>query len=473
MIRFLPSEPRRILIVRLGAIGDVARVLPMLAGLKARFPEAEVDWVVQSKAADLLRGHPEIARLWVVPFRSWRDAFGREAWRLRRWMRSRGYDLVLDFQGMIKGAVWAVAAGGPAVRVGWGPGHAQNLAWLWYHGLRTPPGRRVNRHLRHRALVDWLGTPDLPATPLPAPPDARPVEAFSAELAARPRPWILAWPGSSRSGSHKRWDPERMAAAVREIRERTGGTVIVGWGPAEEEARALAAAVPSARTIPPLTLPQLALLLARCDLYVGMDSGPMHVAALLGTPTVGVFGRSDPEIHGPAGHLAARVVAQRLRAEPVIGARTREECVGQLEDVLTAVAQRRKREDEHRQTVIEILAESAIAYGGREVGVGGRDDEDVNRVRPGAAEPPHLVTLEHGEQLPLQLHGQESDLVEEERAHIGRLDQPDPGLPGVGEGPALEAEQLRFDERGRNGCAVQIDEGPRRSGTDLMDGPGE
>ena len=63
MIRFLPSEPRRILIVRLGAIGDVARVLPMLAGLKARFPEAEVDWVVQSKAADLLRGHPEIARL--------------------------------------------------------------------------------------------------------------------------------------------------------------------------------------------------------------------------------------------------------------------------------------------------------------------------------------------------------------------------------------------------------------------------
>ena len=79
------------------------------------------------------------------------------------------YDLVLDFQGMMKGAVWAVAAGGAALRVGWGPGHAQNLAWLWYHGLRTPPGRRVNRHLRHRVLVDWLGVPDLPATPLPPP----------------------------------------------------------------------------------------------------------------------------------------------------------------------------------------------------------------------------------------------------------------------------------------------------------------
>ena len=311
MIRPMPAEPRRILIVRLGAIGDVARVLPMLAGLKRRFPGAEIDWVVQSKAADLLRGHPEIARLWVVPFRNWRQAFSREAWALRRRIRARGYEIVLDFQGMIKGAVWAVAAGGPAVRVGWGPGHAQNLAWLWYHGLRTPPGRRVNRHLRHRALVDWLGAPDVAATPLTLPTeDAGPVEVFAAQLANEPRPWILAWPGSSRTGSHKRWLPERLTEAVRGIRDRTGGTVLVGWGPAEEEeARELAAGIPGARPIPPLTIPQLAVLLARCDLYVGMDTGPMHVAALLGTPTVGVFGRSDPEIHGPARHLPARVVA--------------------------------------------------------------------------------------------------------------------------------------------------------------------
>lgn len=311
MIRPMPSEPRRILIVRLGAIGDVARVLPMLAGLKRRFPDAEIDWVVQSKAADLLRGHPEISRLWVVPFRSWREALSREAWGLGRRMRSRDYDLVLDFQGMIKGTVWALAASGPGVRVGWGPGHSQNLAWLWYHGVRTPPGKRVNRHLRHRALVDWLGAPDVPATALPFIGDeSGPVAGFLAGLAGEPHPWILAWPGSSRSGSHKRWDPERLRAAISGIRQRTGGTVLVGWGPAEEEeARALAAGIPGARMIPSTTIPELALLLSRADLYVGMDTGPMHVAALLGTPTVGVFGRSDPAIHGPAGHLPARVVA--------------------------------------------------------------------------------------------------------------------------------------------------------------------
>ena len=311
MIRPMPSEPRRILIVRLGAIGDVARVLPMLAGLERRFPDAEIDWVVQSKAADLLRGHPQIARLWVVPFHSWRQALTRDAWSLRRRMRERGYDLVLDFQGMIKGAIWALVASGPGVRVGWGPGDAQNLAWLWYHGVRRPPGRRVNRHLRHRALVDWLAVPDLPGEPPPIPAtEAAAVDAFLEGLVAAPRPWIVAYPGSSRSGSHKRWDPERLAAALAGIRDRTGGSVLVAWGPAEEEeARELAADLPGARVTPATTIPQLVRLLSRCDLYVGMDTGPMHLAALVGTPTVGVFGRSDPLIHGPAAHLPARVVA--------------------------------------------------------------------------------------------------------------------------------------------------------------------
>ncbi|HJU85882.1 MAG TPA: glycosyltransferase family 9 protein, partial [Gemmatimonadota bacterium] len=114
----------------------------------------------------------------------------------------------------------------------------------------------------------------------------------------------------SRSGSHKRWQPDRLREAATAIRARTGGTLLVGWGPAErEEALALAAEIPGALPIPPATIPELAILLQRADLYVGMDTGPMHVAALLGTPTVGVFGRSDPVIHGPAAHLPGRAVA--------------------------------------------------------------------------------------------------------------------------------------------------------------------
>ena len=83
MLRSMPDQPRRILIVRLGALGDVARVLPMLNGLRQRFPAAEIDWVVQAKAADLLTGHPQIDRLWVVPFVRWSEALSRAARELR------------------------------------------------------------------------------------------------------------------------------------------------------------------------------------------------------------------------------------------------------------------------------------------------------------------------------------------------------------------------------------------------------
>jgi ADP-heptose:LPS heptosyltransferase len=309
MLRSMPAEPRRILIVRLGALGDVARVLPMLNGLRRRFPAAEVDWVVQSKAADLLAGHPQIDRLWVVPFVRWSQALSPAARRLRRGMRARRYDLVLDFQGMLKGAVWAVAAGGPAVRVGWGPGHTKSLTWLWSHGVRYPPGTAVNRHLRHRVLVDWLDVPDVPALALDlSGVDTGPVDRFLHGLEIA-RPWILAYPGSSATGSHKRWDPDRFRSALAGIRDRTGGTVLVGWGPAEEtEAAGLAEAL-GAPMVPPTSIRQLAHLLSRCDLFVGMDTGPMHLAGVMGTPVVAVFGRSDPGVHGPAPHLPGKAVS--------------------------------------------------------------------------------------------------------------------------------------------------------------------
>ncbi len=295
--------------MRLGAIGDVARVLPMLNGLRERFPGAEIDWVVQAKAADLLVDHPQIARLWVVPFVRWGDALSRAAWTLRRRMRERDYDLVLDFQGMLKGAIWALIAGGRAVRVGWGPGHTRDLTWLWYHGLRYPRGQAVNRHLRHRALVDWLEVPDLRAVP----PDTGRVDTAVVdrflERSGGSRPWILAYPGSSGKGSHKRWDPDRFRTALAEIRDRTGGTVLVGWGPAEEDEACELASALDAPAIPPTSIRQLVHLLDRCDLFVGMDTGPMHLAGLVRTPVIAVFGRSDPRVHGPAAHLPGRAVA--------------------------------------------------------------------------------------------------------------------------------------------------------------------
>lgn len=312
MLREMPTEPRRILVVRMGSIGDVARVLPMLAGLRERFPDAAIDWVVQRRVGDLLVGHRQIDRVFVVPFRRWWEVLSREGLELTRRMRARDYDLVLDFQGSMKGTFAGWLAGKRAVRVGWSPGHAEEGSWLLHHGHRSPPGRRVNRHLRFRCLVDWLDVPDLPGIPPPfGENDVAPVERFVSGIAGHPRPWVLVYPGTSPPGRHRRWKRERLAAATREIRDRTGGTMLVGWGPAEEElAREFAAGIEGAILIPPTTIRGLMALLERCDLFLGMNTGPMHLAALVGTPVLAVFGdRSDPRIHAPAEHLESRVIA--------------------------------------------------------------------------------------------------------------------------------------------------------------------
>lgn len=312
MLRFAPSEPRRILIVRLGSIGDVARVLPMLHGLRLRFPDAEIDWVVQARAADLLEGHPQLDHVFVVPFRRWRELLTPAAWRLRRRIRARDYDLVLDFQGTMKGSLTGFLAGGRAVRVGWTPWHAEEATWMLFHGHRAPPSKRVNRHLRFRCLVDWLDAPDVPGVPPRfEAPDVETVDRFLDDLDEDGSPRVFVFPGTSEQGRYRRWKADRLVSALEQVRTRTGATLLIGWGPAEEAfAHRIAAEVEDSVLIPPTTIRELMVLISRCDLYFGMHTGPMHLAALVGTPVVAVFGdRSDPRVHAPADHLVSRVIA--------------------------------------------------------------------------------------------------------------------------------------------------------------------
>ncbi|MDX1579955.1 MAG: glycosyltransferase family 9 protein, partial [Gemmatimonadota bacterium] len=137
------------------------------------------------------------------------------------------------------------------------------------------------------------------------------VERFLTGLPDPASPRIFVFPGTSPAGAHRRWKRGRLTAALEEIRDRAGATLLIGWGPAEEEiARDVAAAVEGAIPIPPTSIKELMILMSRCDAYLGMHTGPMHLAALVGTPVVAVFGdRSDPRIHAPADHLESRVIA--------------------------------------------------------------------------------------------------------------------------------------------------------------------
>lgn len=298
----------RILVVRLSALGDVLFALPALRLLREARPAARITFLVEDRFADLLLGHPDLDEL--IVFRRKRIARGdaRAAIRLVRDLRSRRFDVALDFQGNLKSGVLTRLSGAKR-RIGFEPPASREGNRFFTNRRVAPPEGVRWRPERDAALLRGLGI-EPPKGPLRAtPPRFGPEETDFAERAdgAAPGggPLVIVHPGTSAFGAFKRWAPERHAALAEELVARAGARVLVTHGPGELPlARAVAAAAaPGAVTIAPATrsLRELAALLARADLVIGADTGPVHVAAVLGRPVIAIFGPKDPEIYRPLG----------------------------------------------------------------------------------------------------------------------------------------------------------------------------
>lgn len=279
----------RVLIVRLGALGDVVHTVPLAAALRRRFPDAAVDWVVDERYAPLLRTVPGLDRLVALPRRGRPAAAG---WRaLRRSLRAVRYDVALDAQGLGKSALVARLSGARRV-VGFAAPFLRERWARWFYTETVDPGRPRHVVDRNLGLLGALGVDDRGwSFPLRLP-------AQPADGAPRGRFAVLnpnaAWPT-------KRWPPERYGAVAEHLRRAHGLPCVVIWGP-EDEARAAAVVAASggaAAPAPPTGLVELASLLRAAALLVSGDTGPLHLAAALGTPVVGLYGPSDPARNGP------------------------------------------------------------------------------------------------------------------------------------------------------------------------------
>jgi ADP-heptose:LPS heptosyltransferase len=214
-------------------------------------------------------------------------------------LRRRRFDLVLDAQGTYKSGALAALSGAP-VRVGFAPGAAREFLPGAANVTVDPgpgPHSRVERAL---GLLRPLGAdPALAAAVLPEDP-TQALAAASLWAAAGPPPRVLLSPGASRRQDYKRWPAERyghLAAALG----RRGMTVRIAWGPGEEDlAREVcrSAGAPDL-ALPATPLPLLAELLRGADLFIGNDSGPMHLAWLVGTRVVALYGPTDPVLNAP------------------------------------------------------------------------------------------------------------------------------------------------------------------------------
>lgn len=306
----------KILIVRLSAFGDIVHALPLAAN--ARRAGASVGWLCEARYRELLEGNPNVDRLFLADTRGWRrrpaEGGTRSAFaQMRRDLAAFGADFTIDVQGLWKSAILARAARAPVVGFDSSERREGLSSLLASRKVRPPDSSRhiVDRNL---ALLSAVGIPV--AEPAP---DARYLLAApSAEaagfLASVRRPYVLYHPGAG--WPEKQWDPEKLAAVARALEARWGLFPVISWGPGDEAVVAiLEAALPGAPRMPPLSPRALAHVAAGAALFVGNDTGPLHLADALGTPTLALFGPTDPARNGPYRGASLKFDASTTAAE--------------------------------------------------------------------------------------------------------------------------------------------------------------
>jgi ADP-heptose:LPS heptosyltransferase len=288
-------DAQRILIVLLGAIGDVTRALPLANRLRAGYPEAYVAWALEPKAAPILALHPAIDERLVFERAGGARAFARFLGRVR----AQGFDLTLDLQRHAKSGLVS-AASGARVRLGFHRRNTKELNWIWNTHTIAPVAERGWKLEQYQRFGDWLELPpEPPRFAITLAPNER--TRVAEVLAPVPRPFAALFLGST--WPSRLWFAESFARVVDDLAARGLASVLVGGEDVVElaAATARAASAPvtdlSART----TLRETYGLLAEARVAIGPDSGPMHLAAAAGTPVVSLWGATTPARSAPCG----------------------------------------------------------------------------------------------------------------------------------------------------------------------------
>jgi heptosyltransferase-1 len=312
-----PSPPldaarlESLLVVRLSAMGDIIHTLPAVAALREAFPHATIGWLVEERWSELLctlrcprsgprsPQRPLVDRVHSVNTAEWRRALlSLNTWQQMAAglseLRGVRYDAAIDFQGAVRSALLACWSGATVVYGSTLP--RENAASMWYTRQILPNGTHVVEQAL--ALAQAVIQHPPPESPLEFPVDAD-AERKMAVLAATERAYAILSPGAGWGA--KQWPAERYGAVAREL-EKNGVQSFVNYGPGEEDLAIAveAASEGTARTIS-CSVSELIALTRRARLFIGGDTGPMHLAAALKVPVVAIFGPTNPVRNGPFG----------------------------------------------------------------------------------------------------------------------------------------------------------------------------
>jgi heptosyltransferase-1 len=288
----------RLLIVKTSSLGDILQTLPAITDATTARPDLTIDWLVERAFAAAPAWHPQISDVIPIEFRRWRRRpdLGEIAQLIRR-LRERRYDLIIDAQGLLKSALLMLLARGPAVGFDFSSAREGVVSLLY--GRRAHASWELHAVDRQRRLfAQALGYP-LPQTA----PD------YGLPRSARPeRSRLLMLHGAT--WATKRW-PEIYWSELANLAAAAGIEPVLRWHDRaeRESAERIAAAAPGTRVIPAPNLETLRRVIAESSIVAANDSGPAHLAAALGVPSVTLYGATRPEHNGTLGpgqiHLAA------------------------------------------------------------------------------------------------------------------------------------------------------------------------
>ncbi len=297
------DAPREILITKPSSLGDIVDALPAVGAIRRRFPAARISWLVKSEWAAVLDRHPYVDRVIAVPFRWSRTQ------EVVRAVRGIPFDWVIDFQGLFRSAALGALTGAP-LRVGFAD--AREGAPCFYSQLvKVASGvtHAVDRCLSIAgALGAEVGRVDFgfPKTPKANPQVAALLREGGWEVDA---PFAVIHATSRRQ--NKCWPAERFRTVAAGLIADGRAVIFIGGDAERDEIAALLSPMkrPAINAAGRLTLRESLSLLQRAALCICNDSGPMHIAAAVGTPVIALFGPTDPRKVGPYG--AGHVVIQK------------------------------------------------------------------------------------------------------------------------------------------------------------------
>ena len=284
------AAPNRILIVRMSALGDIVHALPVLAALRAAYPHVEIDWLADQRYAAVLDFVEGLNQ----------RIIGRPGLlRAVQLLRERRYDVAIDLQGLLKSAAMARLSGAKRV-IGFERDLLRERGAAWFYDEATTVAADAHIVQKNLAVLPRLGVNE-PSVRFPFVVPLSPVaDSVAAEAATHgPGGFVLINPGGA--WPNKRWPPERFGELAVRIRERHGLPSYVLWG--EDEFlladRVVSSSNGAAIRAPRTTLGDLLALSTRAAVMVSGDTGPIHLAAAMRTPLVGLYGPTWPSRNGP------------------------------------------------------------------------------------------------------------------------------------------------------------------------------